>query len=93
MQLWQTKLIFLIYHSHVMVLSNTIQINAKEITNYSCDLSKGGFSKRLFHNMLPCGYWTLIYKLYCSQTHSRQHDILLVLPQTSTILAQKNFVR
>lgn len=40
-----------------MVLSNTIQINAKEITNYSCDLSKGGgVSKRLFHNMLPCGY-------------------------------------
>ena len=39
-----------------MVLSNTIQINAKEITNYSCDLSKGGGSKRLFHNMLPCGY-------------------------------------
>ena len=26
-----------------MVLSNTIQINAEEITNYSCDLSKGGF--------------------------------------------------
>lgn len=72
-----------------MVLSNMIQINAEEITNYSYDLSKGGFSKRLFHNMLPCGYWTLIYKLYCSQTHSRQHDILLVLPQTSTILAQK----